>query len=63
MKIKINSSTIYNTIVIAIIISLYVYGIIYLIRHYDEFKIWTKSILDEAKQKHQIIKEEFINRR
>lgn len=63
MKVNINTSTIYNTIVVAIVIAIYVYGIIYLFRHYEDFKIWTKSILDEVKQKHQIIKEEFINRR
>lgn len=63
MKININASTIYSTIIIALIIAIYVYGIVYLIRHYDEFKVWTKSLLDDAKQKHQIIKEEFINRR
>ncbi len=63
MKININASTIYSTIIIALIIAIYIYGILYLIRHYDEFKVWTKSLLDDARQKHQIIKEEFINRR
>lgn len=63
MKVNINSSTICSTILFAIIIAVYVYGVVYLIRHYDEFKVWTKSILDNVKQQHQIIREEFINRR
>ncbi len=63
MKININASTIYSTIIIALIIAIYIYGILYLIRHYDEFKVWTKSLLDDARQKHQIIKKEFIIRK
>lgn len=63
MKVNINSSTICSTILFAMIITIYVYGVVYLIRHYDEFKGWTKSILDNVKQQHQIIREEFINRR